>query len=397
VVFNFEYQCSVDLSNIQIFFASPTTEVRSVKTAIVPASTGWNTFSIDLSDQIKQFSWGNGGDFLRLDFGNQTGVTIQIRNIYLRALNTAEKAAAAARADLIKNDLLLETNLKKYLSSTYSSLISEVKAGVSSVTIKGNYTGTGEFGLCEITPNDHLTQITKFTAKIGLTSPSFSVDIERFITRNGYKYDRLLSKWVIVKIGTSSDEIVSYARYASAITPVQNMVSKRPAGKKGLGGFSINRGFQSDLDDLNISSITVNITPTSFMYTQSRSNTIARTYGDKTYYYDMAQVDVMDRTMNAAFTRNIVVAAIVLIQKAAHCADPEIGRLLQHPTYTSEGIYTMPNMTNAESVNCYAAALDFLASRYCRSDNTYGRIHHWTMRRWRCLFTSADRFHCHGQ
>jgi hypothetical protein len=379
VVFNFEYQCSVDLSNIQIFFASPTTEVRSVKTAIVPASTGWNTFSIDLSDQIKQFSWGNGGDFLRLDFGNQTGVTIQIRNIYLRALNTAEKAAAAARADLIKNDLLLETNLKKYLSSTYSSLISEVKAGVSSVTIKGNYTGTGEFGLCEITPNDHLTQITKFTAKIGLTSPSFSVDIERFITRNGYKYDRLLSKWVIVKIGTSSDEIVSYARYASAITPVQNMVSKRPAGKKGLGGFSINRGFQSDLDDLNISSITVNITPTSFMYTQSRSNTIARTYGDKTYYYDMAQVDVMDRTMNAAFTRNIVVAAIVLIQKAAHCADPEIGRLLQHPTYTSEGIYTMPNMTNAESVNCYAAALDFLASRYCRSDNTYGRIHHWIM------------------
>lgn len=39
----------------------------------------------------------------------------------------------------------------------------------------------------------------------------------------------------------------------------------------------------------------------------------------------------------------------------------------------------MPNMTTLESVNCYAAALDFLARRYCRSDNRYGRISHWIM------------------
>lgn len=379
VVLTFDYQCSVDLSNIQIFFASPITEVRSVKTAIVPATTGWNTFSVDLIGQIRQFSWGGAGDFLRLDFGNQNGVTIQIRNIYLRALNTAEKAAAAAHADLIKADLLLETNLKKYLSSTYGSQISAVKVGASSVTIKGNYSGIGEFGLCEITPYDQLTQITKFANKVALTTPSFSVDVERYILRNGFKYDRLLSKWVIAKIGTSSDEMVSFAKYAGQITPIQNMVSKRPSGKKGLGGFSVSRGFQSDLVDLNITSVTVNITPTSFMYTQPRANAIGRTYGDKTYYYDLAQVDVLDRTMNAAFTGNIVVAAIILIQKASQCPDPEIGRLLQHPAYTSEGIFTMPNMTNAESVNCYAAALDFLASRYCRSDNAYGRIHHWIL------------------
>jgi len=115
------------------------------------------------------------------------------------------------------------------------------------------------------------------------------------------------------------------------------------------------------------------------MYTQSRANTIPYTYGNKIYYFDRPQVEELDRTMNAAFTRNIVVAAIILIQKGAECADPEIGRLLQHPGYTSEGIFTMPNMTNPESVNCYAAGLDFLASRYCRSDHTYGRIHHWIM------------------
>jgi hypothetical protein len=379
VVLTFDYQSTAEIGSMQLFFASPVTEARSVKTGSVPASAGWSAFSVDLSDQIRLLSWGAVGEFLRLDFGNQTGVTIQIRNIYLRSLNAAEKAAALARAEAAQNELLFESNLKKYLATNFSCQVSQVKVGLSSVNVKGNYSGTGDYALCEITPNDHLTQIGKFVNKIALTTPAFSVDIDRFVVRNGFRYDRLLSKWVIAKIGTTVDEIVSHARYAGEITPIQNMVSKRPSGRKGLGGYSISRGFGSDLDDLNISSVTVNITPTSFMFTQSRANTIARTYGDKTYYFDMAQVDVLDRTMNAAFTRNIVVAAIVLIQKASQCADPEIGRMLQHPAFTSEGIYTMPNMTNAESVNCYAAALDFLASRYCRSDNTYGRIHHWIM------------------
>jgi hypothetical protein len=39
----------------------------------------------------------------------------------------------------------------------------------------------------------------------------------------------------------------------------------------------------------------------------------------------------------------------------------------------------MPNMTTPASLNCYAAALDFLSSRYNRPDNAYGRIHYWIM------------------
>ena len=379
VVFTFEYQCSAAISSMQIFFAPPTTEERSAKTATIPVSSGWSTFSVDLSSELKQFSWGKTDDFLRLDFGNQSGVTFQIRNIHLRTLNEAEKAAALLREEIIKNNLLLETNLKKYLSTNYGSQVTEVKVAASSVNIKGSYTGEGEFSLCEITPYDQLSQMTKFTNKTALGTPVFSIDIDRFILRNGIKYDRLLSKWVIAKIGTTSDEIVSHARYAGQIIPVQTMPAKRPASKKGLGGYSINRGYQSDLDDLNISSVTVNITLTSLMNTQAGGNTIARAYGDKTFYYNRPQVEELDRTMQAAYSPNIVVAAIILIQKAAHCSDPEIGRLLQHPDYTSEGIYSMPNMTNAESVNCYAAGLDFLANRYCRSDNSFGRIHHWIM------------------
>jgi len=181
------------------------------------------------------------------------------------------------------------------------------------------------------------------------------------------------------KIGAQTDEIVSHARYPGQIIPLQAMTAQRPSSKKGLGGYSVNRGYQTDLNDLNITSVTVNIAFTSFMYTQPRDNAIEYTYGNKAYYFDRAQVEELDRTMEEAYSRNIVVAAILLVQKATECADPEIGHLLQHPNFTSGGIFTMPNMTNLASVNCYAAAIDFLASRYMRSDNRYGRIHHWIM------------------
>lgn len=67
---------------------------------------------------------------------------------------------------------------------------------------------------------------------------------------------------------------------------------------------------------------------------------------------------LLDVPLLEAAKRNIAVAAIILVEPAAKCADPDLGALLQHPDY-ERGVYTMPNMTTLESVNCYAAAFDF--------------------------------------
>jgi hypothetical protein len=379
LVFTFEYKSTEDISSLQIFFGSPITEARSIKSESISATNLWTAFTIDLGENMDAFEWGDAGDFLRLDFGNKSGVVIQIRNMRLRVRNDEELALAKAREDMIARNLLLESNILKYLATNFGSQITDLKAGPSTITIKGNYSGDGPYSLCEVKPYDHLTEITKFQSVLPLNSSSFSIDVDRFVISNGFNYDRVLSKWAIVKIGTSSDEIVSHARYADEIYSTQNLPAQQPLGRKGVGGYSINRGFGSDLDDLNISSVTVNVAFTEFMYLESRANAIAHTYGDKTYYFDKTRVEQLDLTLQEAQSRNIVVAAIILVQKASQCADPAIGELLQHPDYTSEGIFTMPNMTTPASLNCYAAALDFLASRYGRSDNSYGRIHHWIM------------------
>lgn len=379
VVLTFEYKAYSSIENFQIFFADPVSEERSIKVAkIESARAQWKTFSVVLKNQIDQFSWGKAGDYLRLDFGQKSGVTIQIRKMYFRAMNEAEKEEQESEENKAQYEQELSTNLQKYLQASYRSEVTSVEVKPFLIDIKGNCVGDGEFSLCEIPPYLDVTQVKEFEYKTPITDPSFSLSLSRTAERDGIEYDRALSKWVIVKTEDGKETIDSHAHYADDIQASQSMSPMQLTTKKGLGGFHLN-AVESDLDDLGIGSVTVNIPFTAYMFTSDRGNCIPHTYGGKTYYFDRGGIENMDATLRATTRRNIVVSAILLIQPAASCPDPEIGKLLQHPDYTSQGIYTMPNMTNPESVNCYAAALDFLASRYCRADNQYGRINYWIM------------------
>lgn len=102
-------------------------------------------------------------------------------------------------------------------------------------------------------------------------------------------------------------------------------------------------------------------------------------YGGRTYYVNEKYLQAtLDKVLRVTAKRKIPVAAIILLQRAENCSDPDFGALMQHPDNTG-GAYTMPNMTTLESVNAYAAAINYLASRYCRKNDRYGRISHWIM------------------
>ena len=100
-------------------------------------------------------------------------------------------------------------------------------------------------------------------------------------------------------------------------------------------------------------------------------------YNGKMYYVDKRKIEKYDKTIRCAAEYGINVSAIILVYPELWSRDLQVGRALEHPEYNRSGAYTMPNLTNIESVNTYAAALDFLASRYNRSDGKYGRIHRW--------------------
>jgi hypothetical protein len=378
-VFTFEYQSTANINSLQVFFGPPVTEERSVKSGELASSERWKVFSYDLGDFTSEFSWGKAGHYLRLDFGNLSGLTIRIRNMEFRERTADEQALADARAEERTKTRILEEKLNKYFASDFSASLSKVSVSTSKITVSGNCPDPNNLFLCEVKPFQDLVQMAKFGDGVAIENQNFSIELDRYVEKDGFTYDQGLSKWVIVKQASAIDEMISFARYADEFSPVQMMPIGQLRSKKGLGGFDVSRGFQQDLDDLQITSVTVNVPLTAYMYLHPRANTFEYIYGGKTYYFDRARIEDLDRTLLKAYGKDIVVAAIILIQKASECADPEIGELLQHPGYTSGGFFTMPNMTNPAGLNCYAAALDFLASRYNRSDNAHGRIHHWIM------------------
>lgn len=278
-----------------------------------------------------------------------------------------------------KEDIQHEKDLNTYLNKTYLCEVSQVSVTENSVSIVGACVGEEEFYLSEIPPYMDVTKIETASYKIKLTDLSFKVDLDRFVEREGVSYDRLLSKWVIVKQQNGVDILVSHARYADEIQAIQSLEPIKLTNKKGLGGIIPNQ-YITDLSLLDISSATINVPITHFMHLTTRSGDIEHMYGGKTYYMDEEYLrNALDIALLAATKeRTISVAAIILVEPAGRCADPALGAILQHPD-NNGGTYTMPDLTNAESVNCYAAALDFLAKRYCRTDNLYGRISHWIM------------------
>lgn len=278
-----------------------------------------------------------------------------------------------------EDDLRYEDSLKRYLRNTYPSVINKVSVTESFIEIMGNCVGEGHFYLGEIPPYLDVTKLDRTPYKVELTEASFSIVLDRFIEREGVLYDRLLSKWAIFQMADLTDQLVSHARHADEIWAYQHLSPITLTSKKGLGALTAN-SFISDLSLLGISSATINVCITHFMHLTPKAGDIEHLYGGKTYYMDEEYLNnTLDKVLlEATKKRNISVAAIILIDPASRSVDTGIGELLQHPDY-SEGTYTMPNMTTLESVNCYAAALDFLAKRYCRSDNCYGRISHWIM------------------
>lgn len=374
-VLEFEYQTTLGMSNLELFFMDVETGIdpaHSMSAGQVPASEEWASFSVRLKEYRKNFNWGKKGDNLRMDFGTDPNNTIQMRNIRLRVMNDEEKKEEEEEKNEALNKEKYEQGIKDYLSKEYACHITDVTVGETSVTIQGDYTGEGTFFLGEIPPFVDMFKTEKIEFKIPLSENSFSIQLDRYVTVGDFKYDRLLSKWAVFKEGADVDELVSHARYANvdAIHAKQSVEAVPLKSKKGLGGL-INHGLLThDLDELGISSTTINIPISNFMHLSEQPGDIPYTYGGKTYYFnEQYLISSFDVVLQQTSQRGISVAGILLIAPSG-----DAGELLKHPDYNGVAPYTMPNMTTVESTQCYAAALDFLAQRYSDPDM---RIAHW--------------------
>ncbi len=363
-VLTFEYKSDTGIDDLQLFFCEPTTEERSSHVGAIAKTDGkWSTYSVNLKKPVTTFGWGRSGQFMRFDFGKTAGLVIELRGIRFRPMN-AEETEEQNRLDSIENHKqAMAENIKRYLSAEFDSKVTNVDVQKNDVVITGQVQGDGQYALVEIAPYEDITETKNFKYRTELTESNFTVTLPRRFYREGIRYDRALSKWAVVAATDGNDSLASHARYADNVLPVYQAKEGELLGKKGIacGGGDL---YIKDFDNLNTHSMNVNVVLSELL---ARSGETSYKYGGKTYYINESKVNALDQLLREAQKRKMIVNAILLCPTNSYFKDPE----------NTGGYYTMPNMTTAESVNIYAAVLEFMAKRY--STGNYGRIHNWIM------------------
>ena len=111
---SFEYFSTTGTDKFQVFVMPPLSEANSVSVAGLAHSEGWSSFAIDLQPVLDKIGGKVTG--LRLDFGNQAGKTIQLRNLQLRPPTEQEIALAARRNAQREAEKQRDRDLRAYLN-----------------------------------------------------------------------------------------------------------------------------------------------------------------------------------------------------------------------------------------------------------------------------------------
>ena len=374
-VLSFDYFCASGMEFMVVMVNDDRSRIEENMIRL-PIAEGWSTFSVDVTDKLKRLQGPD--DYLSLLIVPNAArpTTMRIRNARLRAYTEKEREQARLKTERERREKQLNADIEVYLKKNYPCEVSRVTVNDDRVEVSGDIKGMpGEVYLCEVPMFRELTEKDFLTVQRVKGPKRFKADFDRYAEVDGQRDDRLYSRWVLAQKSQNGMLICSHGHYADDVKAKYDLPHEVPASKKGIGGFGANR-FASDLDSLDITSVTVNMW-LGFMSLTPSDDAIPFDYNGRTYYADRKAIEGFDKTLQYTAARDVIVNAIVLIAPERSFADKAAGRLFEHPDFDPAGIYTMPNMTTLESLNLYAAAIDFLAERYSRPDKKYGRVHHW--------------------
>lgn len=374
-VLSFDYFCASGMEFMVVMVNDDRSRIEENMIRL-PIAEGWSTFSVDVTDKLKRLQGPD--DYLSLLIVPNAArpTTMRIRNARLRAYTEKEREQARLKTERERREKQLNADIEVYLKKNYPCEVSRVTVNDDRVEVSGDIKGmSGEVYLCEVPMFRELTEKDFLTVQRVKGPKKFKADFDRYAEVDGQRYDRLYSRWVLAQKSQNGMLICSHGHYADDVKAKYDLPHEVPASKKGIGGFGANR-FASDLDSLDITSVTVNMW-LGFMSLTPSDDAIPFDYNGRTYYADRKAIEGFDKTLQYTAARDVIVNAIVLIAPERSFADKAAGRLFEHPDFDPAGIYTMPNMTTLESLNLYAAAIDFLAERYSCPDKKYGRVHHW--------------------
>ncbi|HZG58861.1 DUF5722 domain-containing protein [Paenibacillus sp.] len=131
--------------------------------------------------------------------------------------------------------------------------------------------------------------------------------------------------------------------------------------------------YTDDAEELGISHAALNVAYDQMLYlTDSQpDNTIPYEFQGETYYFKKNVVEQLDRQIKSLSDNDNIVSLILIMYRNLDPSTPN--HILIHPDSEPGGTVYAVNTKTAEGVGYYGAVTSFLAERYTRADEAYGR------------------------
>lgn len=376
-ILSFEYKTDTAYNELEIFYGPPITTTQAGNFGSIPVATDWTPMVINPKLTVDNFQEASRTLF-RFDFGRNENEskTIFIRNIKLRK-PTAEELVIEQTSDKIVSQQL-NTQFLSYLNATFTDSISLVKVDTAKVTVKGTVSGTeSEYYLAEIEPHQYDFNLNQFSTVVPLLidSNSFTLTLDRFLAKTDRNYDRLYSRWAVVKKNGDTYALLSNATWAGDISEISinNFTEKKATSKKGLDGLvPATLPYFSDLTDLNIKSMKINLLLNGAFSLAPTS--LVHNFNGKDYHINPNFITQLDNSVKSCTDNDMLVSMVVLIP--LNINNETLREIWLHPD-ARLGLYSMANVATEIGVEHYTAMIDFLSKRYSTENNQYGRVDHW--------------------
>ncbi len=372
---SFDYISTGGIDDLTIFYGSPFSSDRRVSAGVLAPTTTYKTAVVNLK---RTATWNASFTRFRFDFGTTAGQSIQVKNITLRNPTPTE-----FNSDPIIKDGAGTAFINTYLNTNFPNKINNVQVDANNINLDLSIpSNNGNLFLCEIKMFNPIfsPQDIDFSIPIGNVA-NLKTSINRFVTLTDTVYDRIYSRWVIAEQNGTSWTYRSNAHFADDVydASTKYFPEIKPSTKKGIAAAydavsgPLLSDLQDDLNNLGSKNVTVNLlmssnflslTPTSLSYN----------YNGRLFYFNPTFVSNLDATFKSCSDNNSLASIILLIPNNPPTAFKSI---LTHPDAESSAFYSMANLTTLTGLTYYSAMVSFLADRYNRPDNLYGKISNW--------------------
>jgi len=295
----------------------------------------------------------------------------------LPALFLLAAGISTARADDPPPHADNPSALQTYLGEKMLQEITSVTVTADQVIVRGDAKEDG-LELAEVPMEKLLISSDRYAgfAKISPQDGHFEIHLPR---KRG-THDRLLSKWQLVTRTEDGVTWHSHARYADQVASrTPNLPAAQPKTKKGLGGWSADRGPAGELETLGISAITVNVMVQSVISLEDGPGRTPFDWEGHHYFANEAALAGYDHTFQEAAKSKAMVSAILLVPNPAKSGNDPVVKMMGHPEAATDGIFSMPDVASSDGLAIYTAALNLMAERWSRADGSHGRVHHWIL------------------